>query len=672
MTAIPVVLDFETASAVDLKAAGAHRYAEDPTTEIISLSYRVGNDGEKRLWTPWVPDPILEAACLNRLCIFIAHNAGFEKSIWRNIMVAVFGFPDVPNNRWHDTMAMCAMKSIPQDQDRALVVLRIPLSKDKEGSALTKSLSKPDKRGRYDRSPATLQRVYQYNMSDLDNQVALHDRLGWQPKGERAVWLLDQTMNERGVRLDMAFVAAAQRIVDLGSAPLLAEFKQITDGLKPTQVQKVLAWCLNEGSTIPNLKAETLKEILGGDDDEPEELSDNSYRDFDFSARLPEQVHRALSIRQLIGSASIKKLARMEACVCFDGRARGLLQYHGAGPGLWAGRLFQPQNFPRGTLKVGGKAPKPHVVVEAIMTGDPDFVEMAVGPPVQTVVSALRHAIIPAKGKKLVAGDFAGIQARAVLALAGQHDKTVLMANGADIYINMAESIYKRKLTKETDPEERQIGKNTVLGLGFQMGAAKFRMRYAKEHPLEFSKNVVHVYRKEWAPLVPRLWYALDDAAVRAVHDRRPQEAYGIRYELEEGWLSARLLSGRKIWYFNPRPIRKEMPWSTDDEPDVRQAWQSDAMKFGQWRTRDMFGGLLTENVIMGIQRDLLTTAMFKCEKEGMPVILNVHDEIITEPDENGGDPKMLKQIMEDIPDWARAIQLPVAVEAWEGDRYKK
>lgn len=309
------------------------------------------------------------------------------------------------------------------------------------------------------------------------------------------------------------------------------------------------------------------------------------------------------------------------------------------------------------------------MVVSAIMSGDYEFVEATLGPAVEVVVSSLRHAIIASPGRAIVAGDFAGIQARAVLALAGQHDKTAIMASGQDIYIDMAQSIFKRTLNKTENPEERQVGKNTVLGLGFQMGARKFRLRYAKEHPLEFSENVVHVYRKEWAPLVPRVWYGLEGAAVRAVHDRRATEAYGVEYRLEDGWLTARLPSGRKLWYYNPVPTHKAMPWDADD---IRLAWASDAMKFGQWRTRDMFGGLLTENVVMGMQRDLLTTAMFKCEKEGLPVILNVHDEIICEPEISRADPKLLAQIMQDIPDWAKAMQIPVSVEAWAGERYKK
>jgi hypothetical protein len=58
---------------------------------------------------------------------------------------------------------------------------------------------------------------------------------------------------------------------------------------------------------------------------------------------------------------------------------------------------------------------------------------------------------------------------------------------------------------------------------------------------MEFAQRAIDSYRKEFAPEVPKLWYALEAAATKAVWDRVPQEAYGIRYALEDGWLTARL-----------------------------------------------------------------------------------------------------------------------------------
>ena len=612
--------------------------------------------------------------------IFIAHNATFEKAIWRRQMVEVHGWPDIPNKRWADTQAVCAMRVIPQDLDMAVRTLGLAHEKDLKGSALTKGLSKPNCKGYFEITPAVLQQVYDYNRQDIRATVDLHQRLGFLPPAEREVWLLDQRINERGVCLDMEYVRNCQRIVDRATVPLTAEFEALTGIDKVTKGAKLMAWVKDQGVTLPNLQKETLAPVLAGnaeddDDDgesdpEPSGSWDDEVGSFgDDVPYLPPNVHRALAIRSLIGSASIKKLARMRRCVCSDGRARGLLQYHGTGPGLWAGRLFQPQNFPRGTIKLGKEAPPADLVISAINTGDAGYVEALLGPPVEVVVSALRHTITASPGRLLVAGDFAGIQARTVLALAGQHDKTALMAAGKDIYLDMAEAIYQERGLTKADLAKRQTGKNAVLGLGFQMGARKFRFRYAKTFDLEFAEGVVQAYRKTWAPLVPKVWYGLEAAALRAVWDHKRVEAYGITYELEDGWLTARLPSGRKLWYFDPTPSRKAMPWDADD---VRQSWTYLARKQGRPRVMDAFGGLLTENVVMGMQRDLMTAAMFKCEANGMPVVLNVHDEIILEVPAGRDSLAALIQIMEDRPRWAVEMQIPVAVEGWTGERYKK
>ena len=130
------------------------------------------------------------------------------------------------------------------DLERAIQVLRLPHVKDKEGSKFTIALSKPNKKtGSYDRSTAALTRVIDYCERDIFGEVGLHQRVGWLPARERSVWLLNQRINERGIRLDMAFVAKAQEVVDRASAPLEAEFLELTGGLKMTQVAKFRDWC---------------------------------------------------------------------------------------------------------------------------------------------------------------------------------------------------------------------------------------------------------------------------------------------------------------------------------------------------------------------------------------------------------------------------------------------
>lgn len=659
-----LILDFETASGVDLKEVGAWRYSEDVTTEVISLSWAV-DGGEIRTWYPTsdVPAIWITAFATNPEVLFIAHNCSFEKAIWRNIMVAQYGWPDVPDDQWHDTQAACAMKAIPLKLEKAAVALRLPIKKDTEGSKLTIAASKTNKKGYYDRSKEKLERIYEYNRQDVSAQSELHARLGPLPENERKVWLLDQIINQRGIPLDLEFVDKAQEIVDKASVPLLKEFIDIT-GLNPTQNIKVKDWVNAQGIKLESLNKEIVSHLLGQeseDDDENATISD---------IKLPDNVRRALEIRSLVGSASVKKLSRMRKCVSLDGRARGLLQYHGASPGRWSGRLLQPQNFPRGTITDGaGTKLTGDITIPAILSGSPEYVETTIGNPIETVISSLRHAIRTDKNHTLLSGDFTQIEARFVLAIAGQYDKLDIMGKGGSVYCDMGQTIYKRPIDKKIDTEEYQIAKNSVLGLGFQMGWKKFKARYAKNHTDEFCQQVVNTYRQNWAARVPKVWQGLEEAALQTVHTHKVHSAYGVEYRLEYGWLTTRLPSGRKLWYFNPHITRKAMPW---DELDVRLAWTYQQMKTGQFKTVDAFGGLLTENVVQGLARDLMVNSMFNLEANGFPIILTVHDEIVCECENELADEIAFKQIMEQRPQWAKDLLIPVAVETWKGDYYKK
>lgn len=668
-----IVLDFETVNygGVDLTKVGSTVYAQHPLTEIISCTFQA--EGEVYLWTPECSPATLSWYVSNPHCIFIAHSAGFEKDIWRYIMVETHGFPPIPNERWRDTQAVAAWKALPQALEPLADVLELEHRKDPNGHKLMRSLAKPDKSGCFIRGS---DEVYSYNRSDILCQSDLHRRLGPLSPSELQVWQLDQTINERGIRIDTDFCRAALRVVERASVPLLNEFHSLT-GIRPGQRDKLIEWLETQGVYVNDLTKERVATLIG-----PEDAPFTEYE-------IDPKAARALRIRQLVNHSSTKKLQRMLDCTAFDGRAHRLLQYHGTGPGRWAGRLFQPQNFPRGTVRIDGEAPDPQLLVDAIMTGDPDYVETVIGSPaIECVASGLRHALIAAEGKTFNSGDFARIQCYLVLALAGQHDKCDLIAAGDDPYCDMASQIYRREITKR-DKEERQTGKNTVLGCGFQMGPDKFCQQYVQEcqcrgtngpcqfDPVpdcrRFAASTINAYRKEWAPRIPQLWSALEDAALTTVLTKRQHDAYGVSFSIQDRWLTATLPSGNTLWYFDPKAIQKTMPWTDyEGDPVVKTAWRfkSWSGERGQLQLTDAYGGIITENVIMGMERALVVNAMFRCEREGFPVVLTGHDEILTEPER--GDLKALEQIMTCRPAWAEAIRVPIQIEAWQGDRYRK
>ena len=350
--------------------------------------------------------------------------------------------------------------------------------------------------------------------------------------------------------------------------------------------------------------------------------------------------------------------------VCWDDRARDLMQYHAASTGRWGGRRINPLNFPRG---IGAD---PEELVEDIMSENPDLLREKYGNPIDALSSALRHAIVAPKGKRLVVGDFAGIEARLVLALAGQYDKTALMASGVDVYASMAETIYRRPINKNDNPAERQAGKNAVLGCGYQVGAKTFREKWMPESTLEECQNIVTAYREGWAPMVPKLWGALQEASLAAMQDRTPRASFGITWTPGAKWMTAFLPCGGNLWFPDPKVGLQPMPWSTPENEDHRPCWSYLRTDASRRERKTMYGGILTQNVVEALARDLLVRAMLKCEKAGMPVVLCVHDEIVCEAD--GDRSEELESIMSERAEWADKMMVPIAAEVWSGPRYRK
>ena len=672
---IYVELDFETRSLCDLKVAGGWRYAEDVTSEIICLVYNMEGWREPLVWTPGCDDRSFRLLAGNPDTIFVAHNAAFEQAIWQHHMVDVYGFPPIPVERWDCTLAACAWKGLPLALDKVGRALRLNMSKDKDGNKLTLGMSKLDKHGNLSALTAENRaRIIQYCAQDVVVERGVMQRVGLisqENQLERRIWVYDQKINQRGVRLDMDFVDAAQKVVSTATVPLLQEFRDLT-GLVKVGSPKLKDWCASNGVPVENLQKGYLADLLGSkEDDQDDPDPAHGYQSLAGDdggclppEGLPDVVREVLGIRTMLGGAAVKKLKRMQACCGYDGRARGLLQYYAAHSGRWGGRLLQPQNFPRETTGFD-----PEIAVAAIMSGSPEVVERELGmPALEAVARSLRHALVPDEGKVFLVGDYAQIEARIVLALAGQHDKTKLMVSGNDPYIDMAQQIFN---VVEVTKEQRATGKNSVLGCGFQMGAAKFHARYCGQQPMVFAERAIETYRTEWAPKVPKVWYALEEASLKTVETAQPHSAYGITFAIEGEWLTMTLPNQwQKLWYYKPH-----MGTGKFDNP----CWKFLKAKGATMAPVDMYGGIITENAVQAMARGVMCGAIDRLERAGFPVVLTVHDEIICEVPENKldgneADEVRFRELMEYVqPDgWIAKMKVPIAVETWVGTRYRK
>ena len=716
-----VTLDFETASSVPggLKGAGASAYWEHFSTEILCLCW-ITDNGAEYSWVPGVNDDALDwlrYLAENPDCIFEAHGAEFEQAGWHYVMVQKLGMPELPPERWDCTKARCRYYGLPGGLDKASKVLGLDEQKDMEGSKLTIALSEPmtqvawmAKRpegvtqaewkrrfpvGTFDRSPETIERVVRYCFQDDKTEDALSKRIGPLTPYERKVWVLDQKMNQRGLLIDRQYILACKAVVAEATKPLRKEFQQTT-GLEPTQTKALVAWCRANGAPqVDSLAKDKLKTLgVKGLETDEEDDDDEVPTSHEMPpGTLPAHVYRVLSIRAVLGSASIAKLDRMLLCANNDGRIRNYVEYHVAGTGRWAGRLFQPQNFPRGKIE-GGHDPEQLVQAILMATASPaaatSYINAVYGDPIAAVASGLRHALVAGDGSLFNTGDFASIEARVVLALAGQYDRCdELVKLGSGVYLKVAESIYNVPEGTWSGSEERiakakkehiveyTIGKNTFLGCGFGMGWKTYRDRYCADQPEQFAKDAINTYRKKVAPLVPKLWggpmyggHGLEDAALLAMQTRGRAEAYGIEYIWHSYALECRLPDGQIMWYHGATLDQRAMPW--DPNGPKYPAWFYMAWKLGQWRRVWAYGALLTENAVQKLARGLLCEAMHRLEANNLPLVLTVHDECMSEVPAERSDHKLYEQIMAEPTAYARAIKIPIAVEGWAGLRYKK
>lgn len=660
-----IVGDFETASRCDLLKRGAWVYAGDFSTFLLLWAHKVVEDKRPKPTRVLTEreinklDPELLAMAKDPSVMFVAHNAGFEQGMWKFHMEPL-GYPALPPERWHDTMAVAAMKALPMGLDALTTALEMPVRKDMEGHRLMLRMCKPNLKDEWEHGPENMARLKTYNVTDVDSQYGVHQVLGGLGPSERETWILDQKINQRGILIDTNFVDACIDVLDQVRIPMTERFRELT-GLKPTQREKVLDWVNAQGVPLGDVRKATLDAILDPDDEFGIE---------DFSEPLPYHVHEVLTLRRALASSSVKKLERMLACAGPDGRVRYTMQYHGARTGRWAGRLIQIQNYPRGEIQEH-QGLTPEILAQAILTRDVPHIQEMWGPDIfQAVISSLRSTIIPEPGKTLVVGDYAQVEAKILLAMAGQHDKLMLMHSGADAYAEFASMAYKKPINKKDNPRERHNGKGTVLGSGYGLGAVGYRARFMPSGSLDEAALLINTYRQQFAPLVPKFWYGLWEASCRAVwcNEFKTYDFAGIEFRKEGDFLTMLLPSKRKIWYHRPRQERKLNP----RDGLLYPAWSFMSYQGKKFRRLPAWHGMLTADCIQGTARDLIVHALKTCEREGLHTIFTAHDEIVLEEPDKPGLAVMLKQIMEDIPDWANERKFLISAETETMRRYKK
>ncbi len=661
MMLLPLHLDLETRSTLDLKVVGAHRYAEHPTTQIVCGAWRRG-DFRSSWRGDFVPDEIRQH--IEAGGELVGHNQMFER-----VMLAAKGV-HVDPARQNCTMARAAAMGLPQSLEQLGAVLRCGVQKDKDGHRLMLQMCRPRTV-----EPLTwwedddrLDRLQRYCAQDVGSEVGVHGTLPPLSVREQRVWQLDQRINDRGVRLDVSFVQKAIGVVDEAQRRADRKVWTLTNGAvgRVTQVARIVDWIAARGIACESIAEGEFEGLLIG-----AELFDDPV------------VAEVVKLRQ--ASAKAFKFKAMLDHVCADGRVRGSLAYHGTHTGRWAGRGVQPQNFKRieddededkvaTALRVLAAAKN---ASEAV-----DCLELWTGDPLEALSLCSRPMLVAAPGKRLVGGDFSNIEGRLAAWFAGETWKLDAFraydrGEGPDLYRVTASRIIEIPVEAVTRAQRQEQGKVPELACGYQGALGAFKKMGAKYGVRLSDARILAIVRgwREQHPHIVQAWADLQEAAIEAV--RAPGctvTTLGgkVQYVVANGFLFCRIPSGRVISYASPVVEWKTKEVTIDGEVvEIHRYGVSYwGVKSGRWMKLDLYGGAQFAHVVSGTARDVLVDAMFRVEDAGYPIVLTVHDELLCEVDEGFGSAAEIEQLMAASEPWLDG--LPVAVKAWEGERYAK
>ncbi|MDE4693222.1 DNA polymerase [Klebsiella pneumoniae] len=686
---------------------GTHAYAEG--VEVMLFAWAIG-DEPVSVWDLTAGEPIpgpLFKAITDPDTLLYFHNSHFDRTVLRHTHPRLAP----PVERWRDTMVQALAHSLPGALGALCEVLGVPQdkAKDKEGKSLIQLFCKPRpknsklRRATSKTHPVEWQRFVAYAGLDIEAMREVYKRLPkWNYQGaELALWHRDQRINDRGVCMDVQLAQAAIEAVDLEQKRLAKRTQVMTDGevQAATQRDAMIKHIVESyGVELPDMQRSTLERRIADPD-------------------LPSPVKELLAIRLQASTTSTSKYKSLMKGISSDGRLRGTLQFCGASrTGRWAGRLFQPQNLPRPTLK----QERIDEGIEALKSGCADLLFDNV---MELTSSALRGCIMAPAGKKLVVSDLSNIEGRKLAWLAGEawkldafrdYDTLILDESGAPIwdaaakdYKRRGPDLYKLAYAKAFNitPEEvtkyqRQIGKVMELGLGFGGGVAAF-LTFALVYGLDLEElataampNIPRdvqreakiwydesVKRKATYGLSERVFIACD--SLKRLWRRAHPETCDFWYQLERT-VRAAIATPKKTLYCGYLKVRRDGAWLRIQLPSGRAlCYPSPTIEKGnitymginsysrKWQRLKTYGGKLVENVTQAAARDVLAGNMPLIEDAGYSIVLTVHDEVICEaPDTDDYTDVALSSLLSTNPEWAPDI--PLNAGGFEAYHYRK
>lgn len=648
-------IDIETYSSVSLADCGLYRYTEAPDFEILLFAYSI-NGGPAHICDfasgERLPEHIA-ATLTDPAVIKTAFNAAFERvclSRWlARQMGAQHNARYLDPAQWRCTMVLCASLGLPMSLAGAGSALNLRAQKMHEGANLISYFSVPCRatkanggrtRNLPEHAPEKWAMFRRYCQRDVDVEqevlrrcMAIKKATGYRYE-EWGDWAIDQRINDRGVLIDRVLAESAVAMDEEHRANLKAEAQALTGLDNPNSRAQLIGYLGGRGCKTETLRKADVPELLASTTD--------------------ENVARVLSIRQELAKTSNAKYPAMVGCCCEDDRVRGLLQYYGTRTGRWAGRLVQVQNLPQNHLSDLDTA-------RAIArTGDLSMMSMCFDNVPDTLSQLIRTAFVAPEGRAFVVCDFSAIEARVLAWVAGEQWVLDTFRRGGDIYCATASKMFGVPVEKHGENGHlRQKGKVATLALGYGGGVEALRAMGGARMGLtdEEMADTVALWRSA-NPRIVRLWQRIERALWAVWEDGGGEVEInvGIRigYNAETRFAYISLPSGRRIYY--PELERTENRFG---RPSLSYMGINQTTR--KWERLETYSGKLTENLIQAIARDCLMVVIRRCaEREDLPIVFHVHDEIVTEaPAQTAG------QHLEDIQclfaepaPWAKGLPL--------------
>jgi DNA polymerase bacteriophage-type len=637
-----LAIDIETYSSSDLAKCGVYAYSEAEDFEILLFGYAFDEEevrvidfknGEELPWE-------VKAALVDSGVVKTAFNANFERTC-----IGAHFKAYMPPEQWRCTAVQALGLGLPGSLEGVSSFLGLPQGKLAEGKALIKSFSMPGKgnKDQQDSSKWELFKSYCKRDVEVERNIRKHlDKYQLSEK-EQKLWCLDQSINDRGVRVHKELVRQALSCDLKNQDSIKEEARILTGALNLKSAAQMKKWLLKEeGLKVDSLSKEKVVGLLA----EAEK----------------EEVKKALRLRQELSKTSIRKYEAMERALCGDNRIRGLFQFYGASrTGRWAGRLVQVQNLPQNKLE------DLELARELLQEGRHDTLEMLYDSVPEVLSQLIRTAFIPSENSRFIAADFSAIEARVIAWLAGESWRMEVFKSHGRIYEASAAQMFKVPIEHiDKGSPLRQKGKIAELALGYQgsvgalnvMGALKLGL---KEEELP---ALVAAWRNANSNIV-RLWYEVEKAALTAVKNKTVVKLQkGLEFSVEEGIFFIRLPSGRRLAYISP-----DIDWDERyNKPRITYEGMEQSTK--QWGRLSTYGGKLVENIVQAIARDCLAEAMLRLSEAGYKIVMHIHDEVVLEVPEGFGSLKEVEDIMARHIEWAKGLEL--RAEAFEAEYYIK